>query len=399
MATRISLNRRRSRSTSAPSSPLPLGSPDDAWRFGTKRAHPLSPGYTASPCKWENVEMWRRGKRARRDISPTTNNLDKQPFGSLRHSISLAIDSSPASTAPTPFFAATSAEFNLFPKQKRARSNSRRSHPQSDPPLPSIEHIDLNTKTDLTRLRSDAFWELRRSIAESGEGLVRRMRDYESSRSRGAAYSRAKDSLRRGRKRHSLSLRPRRVIDAGDGSDEEDDVQIFSGEGSSEAGDYNGTRKKRAFSLGTADSGVHPSPFMDLDGSERGSSSGAFFSAPSAYNSDDESMDLVDDSPLSTSIIASSPGAPTLSHSFTNSTNSSFVSLPGPLFGAHSTSSPPRHHPFRPTSPSSSRSEKAIAALSLAMANGAGGLNDYGALRVMETPPIIEDSLVGELWH
>jgi hypothetical protein len=33
------------------------------------------------------------------------------------------------------------------------------------------------------------------------------------------------------------------------------------------------------------------------------------------------------------------------------------------------------------------------------MANGAGGLNDYGALRVMETPPIIEDSLVGELWH
>jgi len=124
--------------------------------------------------------------------------------------------------------------------------------------------------------------------------------------------------------------------------------------------------------------------------------SGAFFSAPSACNSDDDSMDLVDDSPSSTSVIASSPGAPALSHSFTNSTNSSFVSLPGPSFGVHSMSSPPRHHPLRPTL---SRSEKAIAALSLAMANGAGGLNDYAALRVMEAPPIIEDSLVGELWH
>jgi hypothetical protein len=50
-------------------------------------------------------------------------------------------------------------------------------------------------------------------------------------------------------------------------------------------------------------------------------------------------------------------------------------------------------------SPSSSRSEKAIAALSLAMANGAGGLNDYSALRAKEIPPIIEDSQVGELWH
>jgi len=124
-----------------------------------------------------------------------------------------------------------------------------------------------------------------------------------------------------------------------------------------------------------------------------------FFSAPSAYNSDDESMDLINDSPLSTSIIASSPGAPALSYSFTNSTNSSFVSLPSTYLGLHSKSSPPRQHLLSPTSPSSTRSEKAIAALSLAIANGAGGLNDYAALRGMEAPSIIEDSQVGELWH
>ena len=66
MATRISPNRRRSRSSSAPTSPVLLGGPDNP---RTKRAHPLGPGSASSPCKWEDVEMWRRGKRARRDIS------------------------------------------------------------------------------------------------------------------------------------------------------------------------------------------------------------------------------------------------------------------------------------------------------------------------------------------
>lgn len=336
------------------------------------------------------------------NIQIILKNLDSQPLDFLRDSFSLQDDSSStpaASVPPTPFFATTSAEFNLFPKHKRTQSSSDWSHAQPDPPLPSIEDIDLDTKIDLIRLRSDAFWELRRSVAESGEGLVRRMRDYESSRSRGGVYSKAKDSLRRGRKRHSLSIRPRRVV-AADGSGSEDEVEIFSGDRSSEADDSGGARKKRAFSLGTADSGVHDSPFMDLDGSERCSSPGAAcFSAPSTYDSDDENMNLIDDSPLSTSVIGSSPGVPALSRSFTNSTNSSFVSLPGPALGIHTKSSPSGHHFLRPTSPSSSRSEKAIAALSLAMANGAGGLNDYAVLRTLETQPIIEDCQVGELWH
>jgi len=359
----------------------------------------LSHAYVPSSCKWEDVERWRRGKRARRDISPTLNNPDSQNSEFSKLLPSAVNDGSlisASSAPPTPIFAATSAEFNLFPKHTRTHNNSHRLHPQSDP---SIDDIDLYSNADLTRLRSDAFWELRRSVAENGEGLVRRMRDYESSRSRGTIYSKVKGSLRRGRKRHSLSLRPKKVIGGGDGSDDEDGVQIFAGEGFLEADDYNGTRKKRAFSLGMADSGVH-SPFMDLDGSERCSSPGTtFLSGPSAYDSDDESMDLINDSPLSMSTVASSPGAPALSHSFTDSTNSSFVSLPSHISNGRSKSSSPHYHSINKTSPSSSRSEKAIAALSLAMANGAGGLNDYSALRAMEILPIIEDSQVGELWH
>lgn len=49
-----------------------------------------------------------------------------------------------------------------------------------------------------------------------------------------------------------------------------------------------------------------------------------------------------------------------------------------------------------------SRSEKAIAALTLAMANGAGSLNDYADLQhTQETQapdPALESS-IGEMWH
>jgi hypothetical protein len=324
-----------------------------------------------------------------------------QPIRSSSYSFSLGGSSSSSASAsssapPTPHFATTSTEFNLFPKHHSTKNSSSSSHPQSDPASLSTDNLELDSKTDLTRLRSDAFWELRRSVAESGEGLVRRMRDYESSRSRAGVYSKAKDSLRRGRKRHSLSTRPRRTMDVGDGSDAEDDIQIFSGN----EGDAGSARKKRALSVGMADSHAPPkSPFMDLHHNERCFSPATTFgSGPSAYTSDDEDfMDLVNDSPLSMSAMASSPAPPALSHSFTTSDSSSVISLSSHFFGTPSLGQP--HHPTIPTSPSSSRSEKAIAALSLALANGAGGINDYEALRAVETAPIVEDTQVGELWH
>ncbi len=47
----------------------------------------------------------------------------------------------------------------------------------------------------------------------------------------------------------------------------------------------------------------------------------------------------------------------------------------------------------------STRSEKALAALTLAMANGAGSIHDYDALRNIEPVVVHDDGAVGELWR
>lgn len=297
------------------------------------------------------------------------------------------------SAPPTPFFATTSAEFNLF---KSPPKSPHQSQLHTERPIPLIGDIHLDTKTNLTQLHSDAFWELRKSIEENGEGLVRRMRDFENSRTRGGVYSKAKDSLKRGRKRHSISSRPKRMLISGVNSDEEDDVQIVAGNEPPEACDHRIARKKRAISLGMADSNPRTSAIIEPDRNEGCSWSGTTFnSSHSTYTSDDESMDLVDDSPLSMSGLASPPAASTMPSSFTTSANSSPISISTHLFGGVPTPSPPQH---RSTSLAASRSEKALAALTLAMANGAGGLNDYEAVRALEAP-VIDNSQVGELWH
>ena len=248
------------------------------------------------------------------------------------------------------------------------------------------------TTPDLSQLHSDAFGELRRSVEESGEGLVRRMRDYETTRSRGGVYSKAKDLTRQGRRRLSPCDRSRRVADAEEGSDDRDEVQIVAVSG--ELSSYRDVHKKRTISLGISD----PSSFMDLDCSKKlASPDVAGSSDRSGYASEDDAMDFVADGSYPTDTSMSSP-APALSHSFYTSTNSSVVSIPSHISGLED------HHITLPSHqicppPTSSRSEKAIAALTLAMANGAGGLNDYDALRALEPISVIDDSQVGELWH
>lgn len=412
MSYRIPLNRRRSRSTSeAPPSPVSRNPHNDAWNLPSKRAYPSSPGYTGlpSPNKWEDTDsIWRRGKRYRRNTSvsvPSRHLLVRPTHATHRlqsqHDAfdTQALKSSIQAIAPKadhtfiPPFPATSAEFNLYPRPPHkdlvVQSNLNDA-------LPSTDVFGSGITPDLSQLRSDAFGELRRSVEESGEGLVRRMRDYETTRSRGGVYSKAKDSIRRGRKRHSLSSRPRRVVDAEDGSDDDDEVEIVavSGELSSEFSGRRDVRKKRAISLGMAESNSHSPPFMDLDRSPQPASPDAA-SDQSGYASDDDAMDLNPDGSCPTDTTMSSP-APALSHSFYTSTNSSVVSIPSHFSGDQSVTSPP--YPFCPP-PTSSRSEKAIAALTLAMANGAGDLNDYEALRALEPASIIDDSQVGELWH
>jgi hypothetical protein len=269
----------------------------------------------------------------------------------------------------------------------------------------------VEDESDLTQLRSDAFCELRRSVAENGEGLVLRMRDYEDSRSRSKMYSKAKEAQRRGRKQKSLSVRPKKPVDQTDRSDAEEDVQIFAGVQSGNKS-FTASRKQRAQSLGMMDL---DSDISGLDGSERCYSPGATCdSFHSTYPSDDEDNQRKGAQFPSSSFspcMSTAPNiafTPALSHTYSNSANSSLVSLPlpPPVSLSHPSSDPyssmfqftPRRHSHL-VPLSASRSERAIAALTLAMANGAGGLNDYEAIRAIQAPPVLEDCQVGELWH
>lgn len=159
--------------------------------------------------------------------------------------------------SPTPAFAATSADFNLFPKEDRKTERSRRSthHADSISRLSADLEYDVHTEVDLARLHSDAFWELHRSVAQNGEGLVMRMRDYEHSRSRSRseAQAKTKEAQRRGRKRASIVLPVPKPVPHADISDDDDDVQIFAGELLETLFLGSSRHPKRALSLGGMD--------------------------------------------------------------------------------------------------------------------------------------------------
>ncbi|KAJ7655031.1 hypothetical protein DFH06DRAFT_1201392 [Mycena polygramma] len=352
------------RSHSASCSPIPRRSPGDSWRAATKRAHPQPLGSASdlsSPQKWD-VDLWRRGKR-RRTASSDSDSMDVDFGRPSFHSSPISLPSASASTPPTPAFAATSSDFHLFPNNKRTTDRKRRATHHAK----STHDSDRNAKTrteDLTRLRSDAFWQLQRSVEENGEGFVKSMRVYETRRSRTSVIAlKVKEAQRRGRRRSPARVP---ITDAADDSD--DDVQIFAGEPANTS--FANRGKQRAFSVGVEPH--HPSIFTRSD---RCSSPGATCDSHSSiYPSDDEGFQVPAQAP------------PALSDSLSDSANSSLVSL----------TLPP---PFAPQPIlASSRSEKAIAALTLAMANGAGGLDDYEALRSLHTfSP--DNCQVGEMWH
>lgn len=249
----------------------------------------------------------------------------------------------------------------------------------------------------MKQLRSDAFWQLHRSVAENGEGLVRRMRDYEHSRSRAETYSKVKDAQKRGLKRSSLNV-PARKSSLTDESDEDDDIQIFSGDVPDIFFPRSLRPQKRALSLDIMDEA--PERFdlrsHSIPGNERCSSPGA--SSSSMYASDDEQQSHIL-SPTSASFSSTPSYTPALSHTASESSNSSLVSLPlSPpmsIFPSHA----PLMIPHTPSSPPSSRSEKALAAISLAMANGAGSIHDYASLSSLHQNPLLDNCDVGEMWH
>ena len=202
---------------------------------------------------------------------------------------------------------------------------------------------------NVSALHSYAFQELHRNIADASEGFVQRMRDWELSRPQAPRQAHRLSSPfpsyipARGREIAARTSGQSEVNSEEDdlGSDDEDDVLILSDETSSAT---------RASSLSSPRKRVRSLGEMDLD------------------------------LPQTTPTIP-----PELSHTVASSSTSSLLSL-----------SPP------PTMSSpSSREEKVIAALTLALANGAAGLNDYSAVREalgVSAPHADGAAEVGEMW-
>jgi hypothetical protein len=248
-----------------------------------------------------------------------------------------------ADVTPTPRFPSTSSAFDLKPRDSRP--------PPSRPLRKPIIHTAI-VDQDVSALHSYAFRELQQSITEASEGFVQRMRDWESSRSQAARQAHRLGSPfpsyipTRGRDIAPRRSSPSEVNSEEDnlGSDDEDDVLILSDDTSSE------TRASSVCAAKSPRKRVRSLGDMDLD------------------------------LPQTTPTIP-----PELSHTVASSSTSSLLSL-----------SPP------PTIPSpSSREEKVIAALTLALANGAAGLNDYSAVReALGASALHADGAaeVGEMW-
>jgi len=242
-------------------------------------------------------------------------------------------------------FPSTSSAFDLRPRGSRPPPSQPLRKPN---PHPAI--VDQN----VSALHSYAFLELHQSITDASEGFVQRMRDWESSRPQPPRQAHRLSSPfpsyipARGREIAHRASSPSEVNSEDDDLDfdDEDDVLILSDETSSE------TRASSASSLCAASSPkkrVRSLGDMDLD------------------------------------LPQTAPIPPELSHTVASSSTSSLLSL-----------SPP------PTMASiSSREEKVIAALTLALANGAAGLNDYSAVREalgVSAPHADGAAEVGEMW-
>ncbi|TFY53120.1 hypothetical protein EVJ58_g9628 [Rhodofomes roseus] len=262
----------------------------------------------------------------------------------------------------------------------------------------SVIETGLSSAGEL-ELRAHAFSELKRSVAESGEGQVQRLRDMENSRWRLSVDQRDRNDPPRG-PRAQPGLPVLQNAEPATAWDEEDDVEIVSSEpasGSAHLHNRSSSCKKRAMSLNMMDMDID---VPDVDGplspalpsaepSERCSSPFSAFTGPSVYSSEDD-MSPVE---LDGATPYSEPNVPRLTLSYTASSNPSVVSLSPSSFAE---ATPAKAG----ITDSATRSEKAIAALALAMANGACGLNDYSAIQHTEhTLDPSDGCQVGELWH
>ncbi|KAI0670034.1 hypothetical protein C8Q78DRAFT_992421 [Trametes maxima] len=409
-------HRRRSHSAA---SPIPRRQPDDVkWRISAKRSRPSSirsPSYKDiahdQPAEKWDVDLWRRGKRARRDSN--TEGSSNEAFGTPSDPI--------FPVEPTTTFTFPSSSVVRLPSTSAAfQFCSQRDVPQKKPRKPlsgrsrfsreaSPREADRITSDEARRMRADALGELHRSVVESGEGLVSKMRDWESTRSRAARPAADGHQPKRSWRRLAPYYgTPQRVAPVAEQSEEDEDDIFIVGEASSFPGGRSPGHKKRALSLGTMDVDLPEMEVHSYDG-DRSSSPFARSSGRSAYSSDDDGHADMD---VELASSASGPySTPALSHTYSTSNNSSVVSLPLPAQAGEGVSGMLTATPSSATiapglrsssspgvPPAASRSEKAIAALALAMANGAVGISDYEALRAAEGLTTLEESHAGELW-
>lgn len=239
------------------------------------------------------------------------------------------------------------------------------------------------------------------------------MREFEDLRSKSAQHSRPRGIERRRRKRYSPSVPTTKPTWSTTVSDD-DDVLIFS---SALGHDSFHPRQRRSSSLGAMyDSDFQLHGASDPSGrlSPISSIFRPFTSRRASHvhsNTTNQPMEL--STPFSASFdftnlphtnafepASSYPSSDSLASSadvFLSSSYAEGASYPSSSLIASPPQSP-RHLSVGAISTSASGAEKTIAALTLAMANGAGSLGDYEAVRALNVS-LADESQVGELWH
>ncbi|KAM5538170.1 hypothetical protein V8D89_008057 [Ganoderma adspersum] len=414
MSSSTDRHRSRSHPASPESSLNPRRHTDDAkWRISAKRSRPSSIWGSSykdlthdQPAEKWDVDLWRKGKR-RRD-SNAGESSDEGGYSGRLTAIGPGfptLDAPAALPSSASGLPCTSAAFQFFSQKQKSPRRASASRPGRSLRGTSPREGDRISSEEARRMRASALGDLRRSVEENGEGLVHRMRDWERSRFRAprspvplTAFETPRGSWRRPTSCYGLPQAQAAV--AGE-SEDEDDEGIVGGTSFGIA--RSPAHKKGALSLSVMDANIPvASPFVGLGDGDHSVSLIDCSPSPSACSSDDEGhADM--DTDLSSGIFST----PALSHTFSVSTNSSLISLALPtrdesVMSPTFPSSPtvgPGNARSTPPSPTASRSEKAIAALTLAIASGAAGLSDYEALRMAEELTTLDESHAGELWN
>lgn len=284
----------------------------------------------------------------------------------------------PCTTVPSgSTLPSSSADFNLFPKSNRS-SKRRASYslPSSEPGL-----SNSLSQSELTHLRSSAFWELHQNITENGEGFVQRMRDYEYVRS-----CQSLEPTRRPRKRLHPQTTPHTSYTADtDESDDEEDIQILAGDLSTIPSSNSPRHGKQSTSINVS--------YHRLTSGEQEYNQFLHQNQPPSTMLQGNSLPTISDSSLSSSAFSFSSTNPSLLSSpiqFQHP-DSDMSSLSSSLSPPGSTSSLDHTPPLS--------SDKVISEITLALANGAGAIRDYSHLQNLTSFEHMGAGESGELWH